>query len=134
MFLYYLEVLGSIALFMLLGLFFSPFFGGCFGLILILFILSAVIIFFSINFIWFLLFGLAFYVLSWGLKYYRWYKLPKLDEYLEQNPQCKLSSAISCKHCNSDNIEHQGLFNIRSRWRFYNCKSCGQVLYKFTVL
>ena len=134
MFFYYLEVIGTVLMFMFLGLFFSPFFGGCLGIFLILFILGAIIVFFSINFIWFLLVGLIFYMFGWILKYYKWYKFPTLDAYLGGSPHCRLSNGILCKHCNSANIKHIGLFNQSSRWRYYLCESCGQMLYRFTVL
>lgn len=134
MLLYYLEMLGGIFIFMFLGLFFSPFVGGCFGLLLVLFILGGILVFFSINFVWFLLFGLILYLFGWATKYYRWRKLSTLDEYLEKSPNCKLANGIACCYCQSDHIMHYGLFNTNSRWRYYVCKSCGHTLYRFTVL
>ncbi|MFN8770074.1 MAG: hypothetical protein ACK5Z5_01660 [Neisseriaceae bacterium] len=134
MFMYYLEILGTIILFMFLGLFFSPFVGGCFGLLFILLILSGVIVFFSINFIWFLLLGLILYSFGWIIKYYRWHKLPTLDKYLENSPHSKLVSGIACCNCNSDSIINYGLLSQNSRFRYYVCKSCGHTLYRFTVL
>ena len=131
---YYLEILGTLVLFMFLGLFFSPIFGGCLGLIIILMLFGGFIVFFSINFIWFLLAGLVFYSCGWVIKYYRWLKLPDMPEYLRDNPQCKLEHGVACKHCNSSNIEHQGLYNQNSCLRFYTCTSCGHTLYRFNVL
>ncbi len=132
--LYYMEMLGAFVLFMFLGLMFSPFLGGCFMLMIILFLLGGFIIFFSINFIWFLIAGLAFYLCGWIIKFYRWYQLPDMHKYLQNNSQCRLSQGVSCRNCNSDNIKHIGLFNQNSRWRYYTCNSCGHTLYRFTVL
>ncbi len=132
--LYYMEMLGAFVLFMFLGLMFSPFLGGCFMIMLVLFLLGGFIVFFSINFIWFLIAGLIFYSCGWVVKFYRWHKLPDMHKYLEQNPQCRLSHGVACNHCNSDNIKHTGLFNQNSRWRYYTCNSCGHTLYRFMVL
>jgi len=131
---YFLEIFSIFLLFMFVGLIFSPVLGGCFALLIVLLIFSGVIIFFSLNFIWFLLAGLIFYAISFGIKYYRWYKLPEVNAYLEENPQCRLEQGISCKYCNSTDIHHHGLFNRKSRSRFYVCSSCGHTLYRFNIL
>lgn len=131
---YYLEVISTILFLLFLGIFFGPVFGGCFSVIVFLFILGVIVVFLSINFIWIIAIGLIFYFFGWAIKFYRWYKLPTLFEYFEQNPSCNLGSGILCKHCNSAHISHEGLLNQRSKYRYYMCDVCGHVLYRFKVL
>jgi fatty acid desaturase len=134
MFFYYLEVFFTIIALLFVGAIFTPFVGGCLTVMLFVAILGAVIVFFSLNFIWIIAIGLVVYFCGWLLKFYRWYKLPKLADYFDDNPQCNLNGEIACKNCNSTKIKHLGVFNHSSRYRYYTCLSCGHVLYRFTVL
>jgi hypothetical protein len=134
MFFYYLELLFSFIALMVFGMIFSPFFGGCLGAVIILLLLVGFIIFFSLNFIWFLLAGGILYACGALIKYWRWYKLPQLQEYLSLHPECKLAVGVSCCNCNSQQISHHGLFHQTSKTRFYSCDQCGSVLFRFRVL
>jgi hypothetical protein len=129
-----MDFVAAFALFLIMGLFFSPFIGGCFMLLLVFTLLGGLLIFFSINFIWFLLAGLFIYVIGLVLKYVKWLKLPNITEYLANHPECKLNVGIACCKCHSENLSNQGLFHQRGKWRFYTCSQCGSVLFRFTVL
>lgn len=119
---------------MILGLFFSPVISGCFMLLLIFMVLAGILIFFSLNFIWFLFAGLFIYTAGLVHKYIKWKKLPNLTQYLSKYPECKLNVGVACCKCNSEHLLNQGLFNQRGRWRFYTCQRCGSILFRFTIL
>src|SRR3990167_9810915 len=118
---YYFEILSTLLFFIFIGAVFSPVLGGCFIILLMLLILSGVIVFFSINFVWFLAAGLIIYAFNFGVKFWRWYKLPDVNEYLSAHPGCKLSVGVACYNCGSDKLLNQGLLHNKSRWRFYVC-------------
>jgi hypothetical protein len=121
---------------MLFGLLFNPFFGGCLGLIIFLLILSGIVVFVSVNFVWIILIGLIFYAISALVKYYRWHQLPDFTTYVTKHPQCKVDSSggASCCACGSTQSMHNGLFGHKSKWRFYICTQCGTLLFRFKVL
>lgn len=131
---YFFEMLSIFALLMFFGLFFGPFFGGCLGLMIMLIMLGGFLLFFSLNFIWFILVGCLIYIASGAVKYYRWYKLPDLNSYLLKHPECRLDAGVSCYSCKSNHTAHQGLYGRRSKWRFYSCTQCGTTLFRFHVL
>lgn len=129
-----LEVLGILFLFLLFGSIFSPLMGGCLSVLMVFTILAFVFIFFSINFIWFLLAGSLLYVFGFVHKFIKWYKLPDINQYMTKYPNARESVGVSCCNCGSKDIIHHGLFHKTSKYRFYTCGSCGSVLYKFKVL
>lgn len=131
---YYFEVILTFLFFIVLGTLFSPFLGGCLVLILTFFILGLVIVFFSLNFVWFLAAGLVIYVYGIIRKYIKWYKLPEISQYLTEHPECKLEVGVACYRCGSEHIEHNGLFSKKSKLRFYTCCQCGSTLFRFKVL
>ncbi len=130
----YMNLLGIFLLFMFLGVFFPPFFGGCFFLIAFFIFLTIIVIFFSLNFFWFLLIGLGIYGYMYLVKYNKWKKLPDLQQYMTKNPECKLDGGVCCNHCQSTQTSQQGLFSQNSKLRFYTCKQCGSTLFRFKVL
>ncbi len=130
----YMQLLGSFLILMFLGLILPPFFGGCFFLIAFFIFLTIIIIFFSLNFIWFLLLGLVIYGYIYFAKYSKWKQLPDLQHYMRENPNCKLDVGVCCNHCQSTNTSQQGLFGISSKFRFYTCNQCGSTLFRFKVL
>ncbi len=131
---YYFELMSTFLFLLLIGAFFTPVLGGCFVIFLVLFILSGFLIFFSVNFVWFLSAGLIIYACGFVAKFWRWQKLPDVNEYLAQHPGCKLPVGVACYKCGSDKLLNQGLFNNRNKWRFYVCNSCGSTLFRFKVL
>jgi hypothetical protein len=131
---YYIEVISVFLFFLFFGAIFSPFLGGCFVLFLILFVLGAFIVFFSLNFIWFLTAALILYLAGFAIKFYRWYKLPDYTGYINLHPECKLDNSVSCYKCSSNNIIHNGLFNKQSKLRYYVCRVCGTTIFRFKVL
>lgn len=131
---YFFETMSIFLFLLLLGALFSPLLGGCFVLFLIFFILSGILVFLSVNFVWILLGGLAIYLINSVMRFYRWFKLPTSNEYLQNNPNCKLEVGISCHNCGSQKLVNHGLFYQRSKWRFYACRNCGTVLFRFNVL
>jgi len=131
---YYFEVLTVFLFFLLLSAFFMPFFGGCIVFILVFLFLGGLIVFFSLNFVWLLAFGLIIYAYGLVTKYLRWHKLPDVNQYLHENPQCKLASGVCCNKCSSEKLNHFGLFHATSKWRFYSCAQCGTLLFRFKVL
>lgn len=131
---YYIELMSIFLFFLIFGAIFSPFLGGCLVLFIILFILGAFIVFFSLNFAWFLVAGVILYVAGFAMKFYKWYKLPDYNEYINRHPECKMENVISCYSCGSDKTVHAGLFNKQSKLRYYICQTCGTTLFRFKVL
>ncbi|HLX54023.1 MAG TPA: hypothetical protein VKR58_08775 [Aquella sp.] len=131
---YFIELFSVFLFFLIFGAIFSPFLGGCLVLLLMLFILGAFIVFFSLNFIWFIVAGLILYLIGFITKFYRWYHLPDYNEYINRHPQCKLDNAVSCFKCGSDKTIHNGLFNRQGKLRYYICATCGTTLFRFRVL
>lgn len=118
----------------LAGLFSVQFLSGCMVLIFFFTILGVALVFFSLNFIWVVTVGIVAYLFGFAFKYWKWIKLPDLNHYLAEHPQCKLPQGVSCYRCRSENINHHGLYVARSKLRFYTCSSCGTVLFKFKLL
>jgi hypothetical protein len=131
---YYIELISVFLFFLIFGAIFSPFLGGCLVLLFMLFILGSFILFFSLNFIWFIVAGIILYLIGFVTKFYRWYKLPDYNEYVRLHPECKLDSRVSCSRCDSDKTVHNGLFNKQSKLRYYVCATCGALLFRFKVL
>jgi hypothetical protein len=130
----YLALLGLFLLFLLLGPLFFPVLSGCLTLFFFLFVFGLVIIFFSLNLIWFVIAALVIYCFGIGFKYFKWHKLLDYNQYVMQYPQCKLAQGVCCYSCGSDKTINQGLFNTRSSLRFYLCQTCGTLLFRFKVL
>jgi hypothetical protein len=117
-----------VSLLFLLSLLITPIAGGCILLSLIMIVYFIVLVLFSINFTWILLTIVSIYLLVYLNKLYKWLKLPTYEEYI------KLNNNICCSRCGSDNLQHLGLFYPRSKWRFYICRTCGNILYRFKLL
>ncbi|MFN7094460.1 MAG: hypothetical protein ACK4M7_03765 [Burkholderiales bacterium] len=131
---YLFEFISVFALFMVLAAFFTPMFGGCFVLLLVFLFLGGLIVFFSLNLVWFLAIGLVIYGYGFIAKYVKWRKLPDLNQYIAAHPECRLTVGVSCSKCGSNKLTHFGLFHKASKWRFYNCNQCGSMLFRFKVL
>lgn len=131
---YYFEMMSTFLFLLLIGAFFSPIFGGCFAIFLMFFILSGMVVFLSVNFVWILAIGLVMYAAGSIVKFWRWYKLDDVNTYLTNHPNCKLDVGIACHNCGSDKLNNQGLFYNNSKWRFYVCSHCGTTLFRFNVL
>lgn len=131
---YYFEILSTFLFLMLIGAIFSPIFYGCFGMLLVFMLLSMFIVFFSLNFIWFLLAGVVIYTVGGIVKWWKWQKLLDVNEYLQQHPECRLNVGVACHKCGSDKLTSHGIIYHRSKWRFYVCSSCGSTLFRFKVL
>lgn len=131
---YFLEMLSLFLMFLFIGAFFSPFIGGCFGVVLIFTILIGFVIFFSLNFVWFLAAGIILYVVGFINKYRRYQKLPEINQYLLDHPQCKLDVGVACDSCGSSELTNRGLFSNTGRLRYYTCSQCGSNLFRFKVL
>lgn len=131
---YFIEVISTFLLFLFIGAFFSPLLGGCFSVMLVFTILVGLIIFFSLNFVWFLAVGGVIYILGFLHKYLRYRKLLDINQYLSAHPECKLDVGVACYKCRSSNLTNRGLFGNRSRLRYYTCAQCGTTLFRFKVL
>lgn len=131
---YYIELVSVFLFFLLFGALFSPFLGGCLILFAVLFILGSLIVFFSLNFVWFIAAALIIYLIGFITKFYRWYKLPEYTTYVALHPQCKQENGVACYRCGSDKTIHQGLLNRQSRFRYYVCAVCRNALFRFKVL
>jgi hypothetical protein len=131
---YYIELISVFLFFLFFGAIFSPFLGGCLVLFLVLLVLGSFIVFFSLNFVWFLAAGLILYLAGFAAKFYRWHKLPDYNNYINTHPECKQENLISCYNCGSEKIKHNGLFNKQSKLRYYVCLTCGTTLFRFKVL
>ncbi len=131
---YYVEVMSIFLFFLFLGAIFSPFLGGCFVLLLILFILGAFVVFFSLNFVWFLAAGVILYLAGFIIKFYKWYKLPDYNSYINLHPETKMDNAVCCYNCGSDTVVHNGIFNRSGKLRYYVCQVCRSSLFRFKVL
>lgn len=131
---YFLEVISTFLLFLFIGAFFSPLLGGCFGVVLVFTLLIGFIVFFSLNFVWFLAIGLIIYAFGFLNKYFRYNKLPDVNQYLAAHPQCKLEVGVACHNCHSSRLNNRGLYNNRGKLRYYTCAQCGTTLFRFKVL
>lgn len=132
---YIIELLAMGIIFMLVGILLTPFLiGSLFLLIPALFVVAILFMIFSINIFWFLISIVVFYIFSMLYKYYKWNRLVDITKYLNTYPHCKLEHGVSCFRCNSKELNNEGLFNNKSKWRFYQCVNCGTVLFKTTVL
>lgn len=131
---HYFEMMSTFMILLLIGAFFSPIFGGCFAIFLMFFILSGMVVFLSVNFVWILAIGLVVYAFGFVMRFWRWFKLPDVNQYLHDHPECKLSVGVSCHNCGSDKLNNNGLFHNSSKWRFYVCSHCGTTLFRFNVL
>lgn len=133
-YMYYFEMVSMFLLMCLFGALFLPFWGGCFLIMLIFMVIWFLIVFFSMNFFWFLAIGLFIYIYNFVRKYQKWLKLPDVSQYLASHPNCKLEVGISCCYCGSDKLINHGLLNKRSKHRFYVCSRCGSTLFRSTIL
>jgi hypothetical protein len=131
---YYLEMITTFIILSMLGLLFLPFFGGCLGLIIFVFVLGAILVFSSLHFIWLVMVALILYLVNIINKFIKWRKLPTSSAYLNLHPNCRIKEGIACFNCNSSELKNYGLFHARSKWRFYTCTQCGSSLFRFTVL
>ena len=131
---YFFEIISIILLFLFVGAFFSPLIGGCFSILVILTILVGIVIFFSLNFLWFFAIGIAFYFIAFLKKYLKYRKLPIITEYLFKYPSCKLDEGVACYSCQSSKLVNRGLFYQTSKIRYYTCGICGTNLFRFRVL
>jgi hypothetical protein len=59
-----------------------------------------------------------------------WKLTQTLDEYLEQNHECKTESGIKCLKCGGKSIKNWGLFSPVDSRRLFICNSCGTELYR----
>ena len=131
---YFFEVFTTFLLFLFIGAFFSPLIGGCFGVVVVFTLLVAFIVFFSLNFVWFLAAGLLIYAFGFVNKLLRWSKLPEINEYLLAHPESKLDAGAACYSCGSAKLVNRGLFKRTGRLRYYTCGQCGSTLFRFKVL
>jgi hypothetical protein len=131
---YYFEMMSTFLFLLLIGAFFSPIMGGCFAIFLMFFILSGMVVFLSVNFVWIMAIGVSIYAIGSIMKLWRWYKLSDVNQYLHDHPECNLAVGVSCHSCGSDKLTNHGLFHNSSKWRFYVCSHCGTTLFRFNVL
>lgn len=131
---YFFEVFSTFLLFLFVGAFFSPFLGGCFGIVLVFTFLVALIIFFSLNFFWFLGIGLFIYAFGFITKYIKYQKLPEINDYLAAHPGTKLEVGVACRNCGSAQLNNIGLFKKTGKLRYYTCAQCGTQMFRFKVL
>jgi hypothetical protein len=69
-----------------------------------------------------------FFIQNKNLESY--YKLPKLEEYIQQNPKCATENGIKCVNCGSRSIKNWGLYKSNSKERLHICNHCNSTLYK----
>lgn len=131
---YFGEVFATFLLFLFIGAFFSPLIGGCFGVVVVFSLLVGLIIFFSLNFVWFLLAGIVIYSLGFIFKFIRWSQLPDVNEYLHTHPNSRLEVGVACHNCGSNNLINQGLIKKTGKLRYYTCSACGTTMFRFKVL
>lgn len=132
-----LEIIGGLMFFGFMGflsLLLLPGLFGCFGFLFIVVVLGSLIVFFSLNLVWVVLFGSAYYLLMAVFKYVRYNKLPTYDGYLAANPNVYQDGKVCCSFCSAEHISHIGLFGVRSKLRYYVCLRCRNWLYRFKVL
>lgn len=132
-----LEIIGGLMFFGFMGflsLLLLPGLFGCFGFLLVVVLLGGMIIFFSLNLVWVILFGLVYYIVMGGVKYLRYNKLPTYDSYLTANPNVYQNGQVCCSFCGAEHLSHVGLFGMRSKLRYYVCLRCRNWLYRFKVL
>jgi uncharacterized paraquat-inducible protein A len=59
-----------------------------------------------------------------------WAATPTLPDYITQHPECQTDAGITCRECNSGNINEKGLANERDARRTFTCGRCEAVLYR----
>lgn len=131
---YYFEMLSLFVFFMLCISLFTPFFGGCLILSIFFLLFGGLVIFFSLNFIWFLAGGILIYGYLLLHKLLKWRRLPDINQYLHDHPECKLAVGVCCYKCHVAQLNNVGLFHQGSKRRFYLCGNCGTTLFRFKVL
>lgn len=63
-------------------------------------------------------------------RYRHWYRLPSLQQYLNENKNCKTDRGIKCKHCNASSIKNWGVSSEYDGHRLFICNHCNCHLYK----
>ncbi len=132
-----LEIIGGLIFFGFMGflsLLLLPGLFGCFGFLFIVVILGSLIVFFSLNLVWVIVFGSIYYLCMAGFKYLRYNKLPTYDGYLSTHPNVYHNDKVCCSFCGAEHISHVGLFGTRGKLRYYVCLRCRNWLYRFKVL
>lgn len=132
-----LEFIGGFVFFAFMGilsLILLPSLLGCFGFILFWVVILGLVVFFSVNFIWFFALAIIIYSIVAVRKFIRYQKLPIYDDYLNNNVNVYADGRARCCHCGSDQLIAVGLFGFQSRWRYYMCMHCRRWLYKFKVI
>lgn len=59
-----------------------------------------------------------------------WRSLPTLDEYLEENPNCRTGKGIACSKCGGRSIRNWGLTRADDLRRCFVCNHCGTYLHR----
>lgn len=78
----------------------------------------------------FIVFFLAWKIALIMIKFTKYYNTPSLEDYWQQNPNCKTESGTKCKVCGSKNIRSWGLDNKADKERIHSCHQCNATLYK----
>lgn len=133
----FFEILTSLFLMGLAGLFslilISSMFG-CFGFMLFWGAMLGFFIILDISFKWLLIGILAFYGISITLKIIRYYQIPNYDEYLSVNANAYQHGQVVCCKCGSSSVANLGLFGMYGKLRYFACTRCRNWLYRFNVL
>jgi len=60
----------------------------------------------------------------------QWGRLPTLENYLAEHPDCRTGAGIKCASCGSKSIRNWGLSSATDSLRTFICNSCGRSLYR----
>lgn len=59
-----------------------------------------------------------------------WRRLPTLEEYLAQHPECRTDAGAACSACHAASLYQRGLNGVSSSQRIHVCDECGAQLYR----
>lgn len=57
-------------------------------------------------------------------------KIPTLEEYTTQNPECKIKNGFKCNNCGSRSIKNWGVDSFNDKKRSHICNQCSTTLYR----
>ena len=67
-------------------------------------------------------------------KYYYYYRIPNIEKYLIYHPTTLSYNGLQCYNCNCTEVGSKGLFNHNSKHRYFFCKNCFSVLFRYKVI
>ncbi len=93
-----------------------------------------VILYLGLKFFALILLFFIYYPFKLINKFYSYHKIPTIDTYILNYPYTKISDEINCYKCQYTKFNNVGLFTTNSKNRYYMCKNCSSILFRFKVI